>query len=74
MIEYAVGLGLPRDAFVACLDGHRFADAVDRDVADARALGVNATPTFFINGKPLVGAHPVETFRAVIDEALAARR
>ena len=74
MIAYAIDLGLPRDRFVDCLDGHRFADAIDTDIDEARKLGVNATPTFFINGKPLVGAHPVETFRAAIDEALAARR
>ena len=74
MIAYALDLGLSREQFVDCLDGHRFADAVDSDIEQARALGVNATPTFLINGKPLVGAHPVETFRAAIDEALAARR
>jgi len=74
LIGYAVELDLPRDAFANCLDSHLFADAVDADVAEARALGVKATPTFFVNGRPLVGAHPVQTFRAAIDEALAARR
>jgi protein-disulfide isomerase len=34
-------------------------------------LGVSGTPTFFINGRRLVGARPLETFRAVIDEELA---
>jgi protein-disulfide isomerase len=33
-------------------------------------LGANGTPTFFINGLRLVGAHPFETFRAIIDEEL----
>jgi protein-disulfide isomerase len=34
------------------------------------ALGVDGTPTFFINGRRLVGARPIETFRATIDEEL----
>jgi len=41
-------------------------------VAQARALGITGTPTFLVNGRALVGAHPIETFRSVIDEALKA--
>jgi protein-disulfide isomerase len=74
LIRYAVELGLDREGFAACLDQRRFAAAVEADVAQARALGVRSTPTFFINGRPLVGAHPVETFRAAVDEALRAAR
>ena len=72
LITYAVDLGLDRAAFVRCLDERRFATAVEADVAQARALGINGTPTFLVNGRTLVGAHPVETFRSVIDEALKA--
>jgi protein-disulfide isomerase len=74
LIEYAVELGLDRDRFVGCLDGREFADEVDADVAQARALGITGTPTFIINGRPLIGAHPVENFRIVIDEALRRTR
>jgi protein-disulfide isomerase len=74
LIRYAVELGLDREGFAACLDQRRFAAAVEADVTQARALGVRSTPTFFINGRPLVGAHPVETFRAAVDEALRAAR
>ena len=35
--------------------------------------GVNGTPGFFINGRPLSGAVPYETFVRLIDEELAAR-
>jgi predicted DsbA family dithiol-disulfide isomerase len=48
----------------------RFADAVEADVVQARALGIRSTPTFLVNGRALVGAHPLETFRSVIDELL----
>jgi len=70
LITYAVELGLDRETFARCLGGRRFARTVDADYAQARALGIGSTPTFLINGRVLVGAHPTETFRAVIDEAL----
>ena len=73
LVRYAMDLGLDRAAFVRCLDERRFAAAVEADVSQARALGINGTPTFLINGRPLVGAHPLETFRSVIDDALSAR-
>jgi len=47
---------------------------VEADVNQARALGVSGTPTFIINGQPLVGAQPIDTFRGVIDQALKESR
>jgi protein-disulfide isomerase len=74
LVRYAVELGLPREAFERCVDERRFASAVEADVAQARGLGVRSTPTFLINNRPLVGAHPVENFRSAIDDALQAAR
>ena len=74
LVRFAAELGLDRNAFERCLDGRRFAAQVDADIAQARALGVTGTPTFFVNGRPLVGAHPVQTFREVVEEALRERR
>jgi protein-disulfide isomerase len=56
---------------VRCLDERRYAARIDADIEQAQALGVTGTPTFFVNGRPLIGAHPVETFREVVEEALA---
>jgi protein-disulfide isomerase len=70
LVAYAVALGLDQDSFKRCLDERRFAEAVEADVSQARALGVSGTPTFIINGQPLVGAHPIDTFRDAIDRAL----
>ncbi len=74
LLAYAEELGLDRAAFARCLDSHRFAPAVDADLAEARALQVRGTPTFFINGRQLVGAVPLEVFRSAIDEALSKAR
>jgi len=71
LIGYAVDLNLDRERFTRCLDEHAQRPAVEASLAEARALGVNATPTFFVNGLPLIGAQPVEAFREAIDDALA---
>jgi protein-disulfide isomerase len=74
LVQYAVDVGLDATAFKACLDEHRFAAAVDKDVTDGKAMGVKGTPTFFINDQPFVGAHPFESFRTMIDAALREKR
>jgi protein-disulfide isomerase len=74
LIAYAVELGLDGSAFARCLTERRFAREVQADVAQARALGIRSTPTFLINGRTLVGAHPVEAFRTMVDDALQRRQ
>jgi protein-disulfide isomerase len=70
LLTYAARLGLPQEAFTACLDGGRFRDAVQADLQEGRAAGVSGTPTFFVNGKKLVGAQPLQAFRLALQDAL----
>jgi protein-disulfide isomerase len=49
------------------LESHRFKKVIDEDMKIAKGLGVRGTPTFFINGKKLVGAKPFTEFKKVID-------
>jgi protein-disulfide isomerase len=74
LIGYATDLGLDREGFTRCLDEHVQLPAVQASVAEARAIGVTSTPTFFVNGIQIVGAQPVDTFRQVINEALERSR
>jgi protein-disulfide isomerase len=67
----AQGLGLDMIRFRADLDSGSARQAIAEDVALARRLGVSATPTFFVNGRPILGSQPVATFVKVIDEELA---
>lgn len=67
--EYAAELGLDKGQFDSCLDGGRLGDAVYEDLAEGARLGVQGTPTFFVDGYPLVGAQPFEAFQLVIDLA-----
>jgi len=49
--QYASSLGLDRAKFDAALDSGKYSDKVQRDVAEGDRLGVDATPTFFVNGR-----------------------
>ena len=70
LVGYAARLGLDRTAFASCLDSGRFREAVDADINEGRARGVRGTPTFFINGRRLVGAQPIDAFREAVRDAL----
>lgn len=70
LITYAVRLGLPREAFTACLDGGRYRAAVQADVREGRAAGVTGTPTFFVNGRRMAGVQSLDAFREAVREAL----
>jgi protein-disulfide isomerase len=67
----AVRLGLKKTEFDTCLDHGKYEAAIRKDVAEAMKLGVTGTPTFFINGRELVGAQPDEAFDEVITDELA---
>ncbi len=67
---YAKELGLDMQAFETCLDSGAKAGVVQANLADGRALGVNGTPAFFINGRMISGALPFEEFKKVIDKEL----
>ncbi|MGD8822677.1 MAG: DsbA family protein [Anaerolineales bacterium] len=69
-LTYAEDLGLDMDEFNACMDEERYADEVEADARYAASLGANGTPTFFINGIPLVGAQPLVNFQQIIDAEL----
>ena len=68
--QYATRLGLDVESLLACLDSGKYNDEVQADARYAAGLGVSGTPTFFINGLPLVGAQPLSEFQAVIDSEL----
>lgn len=70
--EYARGLGLDAGKFDACLDQGAKAKTIDVSKKDGAAIGVNGTPAFFINGRPLSGAQPFEKFKEIIDAELVA--
>ncbi len=69
-MDLAGNIGLDIDEFEKCYSSGRFRGRVNKDFNVARDLGVTGTPTFFINGRPLVGAQPLEAFVAVVEAEL----
>ncbi|HMG57422.1 MAG TPA: thioredoxin domain-containing protein [Kofleriaceae bacterium] len=72
--RYAAAAGLDLAQFRAALDDHRYRDAVLAETADAEALGVDGTPTMFVNGAPVGGARDAQTMDRLVDAHLARSR
>jgi protein-disulfide isomerase len=74
LTRYASKAGLDAAAFTACLANPDAKAAIQRDVAEGEALGLSSTPGFFVNGREVRGAQPIEAFEAIIDEELRGLR
>ncbi|VVC03333.1 Thioredoxin [Candidatus Burarchaeum australiense] len=68
---YAALLGLNQTSFSDCLDGGLKVAAVEKDFQDGLALGIDGTPTFFINGQRHVGYMSFDAMKGIIDGELA---
>jgi protein-disulfide isomerase len=68
--QFAADLGLDTAAFNTCLDSGKYTSMVRAESAAVQSLGVRGTPTFVVNGRPLVGAQPFEVFQQVIEAAI----
>ena len=70
LIQYAGELGLDIKKFTESLDTMRHSAAIERDKKLAVDLDLYNTPTFFINGRKVVGNRPYEYLQKIIDEEL----
>ena len=68
--KYAAALQLDDAQFTECIDSGRHAAVVSNSLERARAMGLDSTPTIFINGRMIAGAYPYERFASLIDEEL----
>lgn len=73
MSALANQVSLDTPSFMSCLTGSASADVVERDVQQGTALGLTGTPGFFINGREINGAQPLDAFVRIIEEELAVR-
>jgi len=80
LAEYARALGVGGAAFEQCVSSGRYAPQIERGLTDGTAAGVQGTPGFVIGrttaadtveGTPIRGAQPLETFRRIIEQWLA---
>ena len=68
---YAQEVGLNVPAFEQCLTSGKYQAAVQKDIDEGVRAGVTGTPAFFINGRLLSGAQPLDRFVQTIDDELA---
>ncbi len=69
MLALGKELGLNMDKFQKDMDGP-CVKIVQQDMSDMQKVGARGTPAFFINGRFLSGARPIDQFKAIIDEEL----
>lgn len=62
--QYAQELGLDTSIFTEALNGTKYTDKVQRDKTDGQTVGVNGTPTFFVNGKKVQSISALPTIVA----------
>ncbi|MEE9235445.1 MAG: thioredoxin domain-containing protein [Candidatus Acidoferrales bacterium] len=74
LLELARQAGLDLPAFRQCLEQQDALIDIAQDVEEGERLGVDGTPSFFINGRPIPGLLPPEHFFHIVDEELAAAR
>ena len=68
--SYATHLKLDRNKLGLCLKNPEIRRRIQRHDEMARQLGINGTPTFFVNGRRVPGAIPFDLFQRVINDAL----
>ncbi|TSC53409.1 MAG: DSBA oxidoreductase [Parcubacteria group bacterium LiPW_39] len=69
--DLAANAGLDTQKFDACFDAlNKYQDKIQKWYDEGEARGVDATPTFFINGQKFIGAQPFEDFQKIIEGKL----
>ncbi|ARE75787.1 DsbA family protein [Streptomyces sp. NPDC059558] len=72
LVELAREAGVPDlERFKADLAGEQAAAALKKDQEEGYRIGVTSTPSFLLNGRPIAGAQPLDTFTAAIARAKA---
>lgn len=70
-INYAESLNLDIEQFTTDLENKDIKDRVNEDYLNALELGVNSTPTFFLNGKQLETPRSYDSFKQIVEEELS---
>lgn len=72
--KFAQALSLNTDQFNGCVDSNKYNSDVTKDLSAGRTVGVNGTPTVYVNGVQIVGSQPYDVFKTEIDKALTSSK
>jgi protein-disulfide isomerase len=67
VLEFASGKGVVADQLSSCIDNRATESEIDKTKEIGRSLGVDQTPTIFVNGRRMVGASNWPDLQRVID-------
>ncbi len=68
LLTYAAEIGLDDEQFTRCLSSQRYRPSVEKDMSKAQTLGIEGTPTFYLNGNRVDGAIPMDVFENLIQK------
>lgn len=76
---FAIKVGVDVNSFRSCMALDDIRDEILRDIDDGVRYGVSGTPTFFVRNagsgcEMVVGAHPYDTFKKIINQKLQQQR
>jgi protein-disulfide isomerase len=71
LLAMAAELKLDMVRFEPCLKNDQTQGRVQTDTQEGQQVGVRGTPTFFVNGRAVVGAVPLQQLRAIVEQALS---
>lgn len=74
LVSLADSLRLDRAALVGCLERNETLEEIQKDAEGAQRSGATSTPTFYIEGLLIRGAHPAPVFRRLLDSLVTAKR
>lgn len=74
LLSYGEQAGVDRVKLAGCLDAKAALPRVEQNALEGKRLGIQSTPTSFVNGKMIVGMPSVDAFYSAVDEALRAAK
>lgn len=69
-MKYAKEFGLNTEQFAKDMASSEIQKRIDRDISDANVLGINATPTFYLNYEKIQNPASLEDFETLIKAAI----
>jgi len=73
LINFAGAIGMNIEEFTTCFDSEEAIKRAEDWHAVGSEKGIDATPTFYIDGEKIIGAQPLADFERIIDEKLAGK-
>ena len=74
VLAYGEQVGIDRLRLAGCVDSKASLPRVEANFLEGKKIGVQSTPTIFINGQMMVGIPQAEELHKHIDELLAGRK